>query len=88
MTAIRDDIPRMLGLQPMDTVPVSTPSSANVQCYRYFMRMVLPNNITWENPVVAMPLQMQPIDCLIGRDLLAHAVLVYVGQEDLFTLSF
>jgi hypothetical protein len=30
----------------------------------------------------------QPVQCLIGRDILQHGVLVYIGYANQFTLSF
>ena len=34
-----------------------------------------------------MPLQGQHVQCLIGRDVLADAVLVYLGESNRFSLS-
>ena len=42
-----------------------------------------------EVTAIEAPLQGQPtIRGLIGRDLLKHGVLVYLGSENQFTLSF
>lgn len=50
--------------------------------------LVLPNNVVFEATVIEAPLQGQHIQCLLGRDVLAHSVLVYIGYSNLFSLSF
>ncbi|MDE0300834.1 MAG: retroviral-like aspartic protease family protein [Candidatus Poribacteria bacterium] len=88
-TAIRDDIPRSLDLNPVGEVPINTPTSTDVRCLQYVVRMIFPNNIVVNDMLVtAMPLQKQPIQCLIGRDILSQCVLIYNGYTNLFTLSF
>ena len=87
-TVIKDEIPPMLGLQPVGATFINTPSSTNVQCFQYLVRLVFPNNVIVECPVIAAPLQGQQIQCLIGRDILAHGVLVYIGYTHTFSLSF
>jgi predicted aspartyl protease len=77
-----------LGLQPVGLVSISTPSSANVPCHQYLVRLVFPNNVVVEALAIEAPLQGQQIQCLIGRDVLAHGVLVYTGYINQFTLSF
>lgn len=87
-TVIREDIPPMLGLQPVGVSFINTPSSTNVRCYEYLIRLVFPNNVVVEASVIAAPLQGQEIQCLIGRDILAHGVLIYIGYTHTFSLSF
>ncbi len=87
-TVIRDDIPPQLGLQPVGVSFINTPSSTNVKCYEYLIRLVFPNNVVVEASVIAAPLLGQQIQCLIGRDILAHGVLVYIGYTHTFSLSF
>ena len=52
------------------------------------MRLVFPNNVIANGTLLEAPLQGQNIQCLIGRDVLAHGVLVYIGYQNLFSLSF
>lgn len=87
-TVIQDNIPSMLGLQPVGVSFINTPSSTNVRCYEYLIRLVFPNNVVVEGPVIAAPLKGQQIQCLIGRDILAHGVLIYIGYTHTFSLSF
>ena len=58
------------------------------QTYEYAVRLVFPNNVVFESTVIEAPLQGQPIQCLVGRDVLSQAVLVYIGYGNLFSLSF
>ena len=85
---VRQDIPSALGLQPIDIIGINTPSTKNHKAYRYFMRMVIPStNITYEGLFTALPLDGQNISSLIGRDLLAFGILLYIGNANQFTLS-
>ena len=44
LTAIRDDIPGILGLKPVGDVLITTLTSAGVLCYQYPANVVFPNN--------------------------------------------
>ena len=88
MSIVRQGIPSQLGLKPIGVTYINTPSSTNVACYEYLVRLVFPNNVLVETTVLEAPLQGQHIQCLIGRDVLAHGVLVYIGYGNLFSLSF
>jgi len=87
-SVIQPAIAQSLGLQPIGVVSICTPSSENVPCYQYVVRLLFPNNVIVEAVAVEAPLKGQQIQCLIGRDVLAHAVLVYTGYINQFTLSF
>jgi hypothetical protein len=88
LTVIREGLAHDLNLQPTGTTTINTPSDTNVQCYKYMVRLVLPNDISFETPALEVPLKGQHIDCLVGRDVLARGILVYIGPDNLFTLSF
>lgn len=87
-TVVREDLVQQLGIHPVGTTLITTPSSVNVQCYEYLMRLLFPNNVLIETTIIAAPLQDQHIQCLIGRDVLRHGVFIYTGYIDSFTLSF
>lgn len=87
-TVIQQGTASQLGLNPVGLVFINTPSSTNVRCYEYLVRLVFPNNVLYEGTVIEAPLQGQHIQCLIGRDVLAHGVLVYIGYVSTFSLSF
>ena len=85
---MRHGLASQLGLNPVGVVYINTPTSTNVPCYEYLVRFVLPSNVVAETTVLEAPLLGQHIQCLIGRDVLAHGVLVYIGYGNLFSLSF
>ncbi len=87
-TVVREDIVKQLNLNPVGLVRINTPSSTNVQCYEYLMRLLFPDNVVVQAVVIAAPLQGQHIQCLIGRDVLHHGVFIYIGYINTFTLSF
>ena len=88
VSVVREGLPSQLGLHPIGVSNVSTPSSTNIPCYRYLLRLMFPNQVVIEAMVLELPLRGQHIQCLIGRDVLARAVFVYIGHEGLFSLSF
>ena len=87
-SVIQPALVQQLGLQPVGVVNISTPSSENVPCYQYNVRLIFPNNVIVEAIAIEAPLRGQQTQCLIGRDVLAHGVLVYTGYINKFTLSF
>ncbi|MFH1865756.1 MAG: retropepsin-like aspartic protease [Candidatus Eisenbacteria bacterium] len=87
-SVIQPSVVSQLGLQPIGIVNICTPSSANVACKQYIVRLIFPNNVFAEVPAIEAPMQGQQIECLIGRDVLSHAVLVYNGYMNQFTMSF
>ena len=86
---IQDGIPQKLGLVPIGSTTITTPSSQAHNYYAYFMRMIIPthNNLSYEGVFIAAPLQGQNIECLMGRDLLANGILIYLGNANQFTPS-
>lgn len=87
-TVIRQGLATQLGLNPIGVVHINTPSSTNVPCHEFLVRLLFPNNVLVETTVIEAALRGQHIECLIGRDVLAHGVLVYIGYGNLFSLSF
>lgn len=87
-SVIQPAIARQLGLHPVGVVSISTPSSENVPCLQYLVRLIFPNNVIVEALAIEAPLRGQHIQSLVGRDVLAHGVFVYTGYINQFTLSF
>jgi predicted aspartyl protease len=87
-TVLQQRLASRLGLQPVGRSAFQTPTQASASFPRYDVRLHFPHDIEKETTVVGMPLQGQHIQCLIGRDVLADAVLVYLGESNLFSLSF
>jgi predicted aspartyl protease len=87
-SVVQPAVVKQLGLQPIGVVNISTPSSESVPCYQYSVRLIFPNNVIAEAIAIEAPLRGQQIQCLVGRDVLAHGVFVYTGYINQFTLSF
>jgi len=85
---VRQGIAGQLGLNPVGVTHINTVSSTNIRCYEYSMRLLFSNNVVVEGIIVEAPLKGQHIQFLIGREVLSHAVLVYIGYKNSFTLSF
>ena len=94
MTVVKTGFAQRLGLLPVDTQLIHTPSSQNVQCFRYlfgmaFQPMAGGQSQTYFEPIVTeAPMPGQNIQCLLGRDFLSMGVLVYTGPTNSFTFSF
>ena len=88
-TVVKEGIPAKLGINPIGTTLINTPSSTGVVCNQFDIQIVFPYNVNMSSIVVMeAPLQGQHIQCLIGRDILQHGVLIYTGYDNSFTLSF
>ncbi|MBZ0253404.1 MAG: aspartyl protease family protein, partial [Candidatus Methylomirabilis sp.] len=90
-TVVTPRIVTQLGLSPVGSMSVNTPNAATPNaCYLYDVSVgFLPNRARISSVrVIAATLSGQPIDCLIGRDILAKGILVYIGYDNQFTLSF
>lgn len=89
-TVIQRGIPEKLGLGPVGQEMVSTASNREVPCDQYDVDLLfLEQNVLLGNLVVIeAPIILQPIICLIGRDVLSKAVFVYIGHDNSFTLAF
>ncbi len=85
-TVIQADIPARLALHPVGTTLVHSASNANVPCDEYLIKIVI-QTAAIDVRVVAMTLQGQAIQCLIGRDVLSLGVLVYTGPTNAFSFS-
>ena len=77
-----------LGLSPVGTANINTPSCESYPTYQYHVLLGLPNTIPVETTeAVMMPLSGQHIQCLIGRDALKNAVFIYNGYAETITFS-
>jgi len=88
-TVIKEGLPATLGINPVGTTLINTPSSMGVSCNQFDIQILFSNNVNIPSIVVIeAPLQGQHIQCLIGRDILQHGVFIYNGCDNSFTLSF
>jgi len=87
-TVIQEGLAERLGIKPLDTEKINTPTTAEHECYKYHIRLLFPNGVVGEVVAVEAPLVNQNIQLLIGRDVLSQGVLVYTGFTNSFSLSF
>lgn len=96
-TCIHPDVLKALNLTPTGTTLVYTPSTGDkpVEALQYDVGLMIPGATAAHQPllrltipVIASRLPQQGIEALIGRDVLRSCVLVYNGQEDIFTLAY
>jgi len=87
-TVIAPGIAARLGLRPVGVQQVGTPATPTpVLLPSYAARLTLPNGPFFEATVIEAQLGGQAIDGVIGRDILAQCVLIYVGYMNQFTLA-
>jgi hypothetical protein len=79
---------RLLGLVPTDTRLIATPSAAAVWMNVYTIRFLLPGGAEEEVKAAGAELAGHGTGAILGRDVLAHAMFVYVGYAGQCTISF
>lgn len=85
---LQEDIPKQLGLNPVNKIKMKTPSCHDYDCYQYAIRMIIPEqNFFYEGLFTTASLKDQEIKGLIGRDLLMHGTLIYIGYMNQFTFA-
>jgi predicted aspartyl protease len=89
-TIINPQVVKDLDLRPIGVESVIVAASTVVyDCETYYVDLHFPEGITiHDHRVICLPLAHQSFQCLIGRDILEKAVLVYVGHLNQYTLSF
>src|SRR2546421_3385291 len=77
-TYIQEGVATSLGLEPTGTVKITSTTKPVSVAQRYLIRLVFPqNNLAFEVQAIEVPYMLRPsvrIKCLIGRDILQHAV--------------
>src|SRR5262245_26859077 len=75
-TVLSPQIVQGLGVQPIGVANISTPSTTHpVPCHQYHVDVVFPSGVAVPGVIaVEAPLAGQPIQCLIGRDILRHGL--------------
>jgi predicted aspartyl protease len=89
-TVLSPDVAAQLGLKPVGAVPIITPTTTGpVQCDQFHVNVYFSADVVVENVLAAQaPLMGHGFQCLIGRDVLQKGVLVYIGTQNQFTLTF
>jgi hypothetical protein len=89
-SAVKTGVAAGLGLKPVGSARVHTPSSKSVICLQFMLQLVFPNGHHQDCLVIEAPLHsgQESTQFLIGRDVLRHAVFIYSGAIDSLSLSF
>ncbi len=90
VTAIGASVVQALALQGFGTVPVTTAATARPASMRRFkVSVTFADGVrVVPSEVVEAPLAGDQVQCLIGRDILSAALLLYDGRASEFTLDF
>jgi predicted aspartyl protease len=89
-TVLNPDVISHLGIKPVGVAAIVTPSTtAALTCNRYHINVYFSEDFVVENVfAIEAPMGGVPYQCLIGRDILRLATLIYAGQRNEFTLEF
>lgn len=89
-SAIKIGIARELNLTPHGTITISTTSHRSVVCATFDIDLIFPRQKVGAQNVRVFEsnFQGQPIDGLIGRDILGKGILIYSGYDNSFILGF
>ena len=89
-TVLSPDVVASLHIQPVGTAPINTPSTTTpLQCDRYHINVYFDDDFVVENVfAVEAPMGGAQYQCLIGRDILRLATLLYNGPQNQFALTF
>jgi predicted aspartyl protease len=89
-TVLNPETIRRLGLKPVGVASITTPSTtAAVTCTRYHVNVYFADDVVVENiSAIEAPMGGVPYHCLIGRDVLRGATLLYEGVSNRYRLSF
>lgn len=89
-TILSPDIVARLSLIMVGVAPINTPSTTvSLICNRYHVNVYFADDFVVENIfAIEAPMGGVPYQCLIGRDILRFAKLVYDGPENQFALTF
>lgn len=90
-TVIAATLPILKHIPDAGISELSTPAAKGVECRVYQMRISFPTEpqtAQIEVACVAAPYVSGDIACLLGRDVLCHAQLVYNGYDERITLCF
>jgi len=89
-TVLSPDLVTRLGIQPVGTAPISTLSTtSSLLCDRYHVNIYFEEGFVVENIfAIEAPMGGVPYQCLIGRDVMRFATLLYDGPANQFVLTF
>jgi hypothetical protein len=94
ISVIQQGLAQQLAVHPVGIQHITTPSSQAVPCHQYALQLTLQatggikGTVAFDALFTEAPLLGQNIQCLLGRDFLAHGVFMYTGPTNSFVLSF
>jgi predicted aspartyl protease len=89
-TVLNPDVISRLGIKPVGVAAIVTPSTtAALTCNRFHINVYFSEDFVVENVfAIEAPMGGVPYQCLIGRDILRLATLIYTGPRNEFTIEF
>lgn len=93
MSVLKTGIAGQLGLHAIGEQVINTASSHDVLCCKFLVQIIFPATggipipIIFTTSIIEAAMKGQNIQCLLGRDFLAHGILFYSGPDDTFTFS-
>lgn len=90
-TIIQEGVATSLGLEPIGRLELPTLTKPKYVGHLYGIRLQFPEENWIETAAIEMPYMVREharIECIIGRDILKHTVMVYNGFTNTFTLNF
>jgi predicted aspartyl protease len=89
-TVITPETADLLRLRAVGVARIHTPTTVEpVLCRQFHLNIYFSRDFAIEDILaIEAPLTGQAVQCLIGRDVLSHGVLIYSGVENLFRLTF
>lgn len=86
-TIVQEEVLKDIGLSPVGKVHMVTAATRDHLCFEYTAILWLPQGLKFDVVVLGAPLVGTEYQCLIGRDILQHGILIYSGFDNSFTLS-
>ena len=89
-SVVTPELAARLRIEPVGKAPISTPSTtAAIMCDRYHVNIYFEDDFVVENVfAIEAPMGGVPYQCLIGRDILRLATLLYDGPGNHYALEF
>jgi hypothetical protein len=88
---IAAEIPQRLGLAPVSTTRIDDPTAQDIEVKQYHVQLQFPQGSYIDVLAVEAPVPRAPEEyacCSIGRDVLKHALLIYNGMTNMYSLIF
>ena len=89
-TVLNPETAARLAVRSVGAVTIHTPTTSEpVMCRQFHVNIYFSHEFAVENILaIEAPFSGRPFQCLIGRDILSRATLIYDGRAQHFSLSF